>query len=209
MAALEGFMPMRDWVLVRFGRWDQITKLPEPSKTMPSTHALWRFARGMAFVGKGRTDDASREHQLLVQEAANIPTDHVFSMFNTSHAVLGIADKTLAARIASAKGNVDEAVALLQEAAKREDALNYTEPPDWINHSHEMLGGVLLRAKRYAEAEQAFRADLARNPRSGRSLYGLMESLKGQGKMYEARLVEPQYKAAWKNAEVKLSAADL
>jgi tetratricopeptide (TPR) repeat protein len=209
MAALEGFMPMRDWVLVRFARWDDIMKLPEPDKAMPTTHALWRFARGMACAGKGRLDEASREHALLLEEAANIPTDHVFSMFNTSHAVLGIADKTLAARIAVSKGSVDEAVALLREAAKREDALNYTEPPDWINHTHEMLGGVLLRAKRYADAEQAFRADLKRNPRSGRSLYGLMQSLRGQGREYDAQMVEQQYKVAWRNAEAKLGVNDL
>ena len=184
-------------------------KLPEPDKSMPTTHALWRFARGTACVGKGRLDEAAREHAQLVEEAANIPTDHVFSMFNTSHAVLGIADKTLAARIAAAKGNVDEAVALLREAAKREDALNYTEPPDWINPAHEALGGVLLRAKRYAEAEQAFRNDLKRNPRSGRSLFGLVQSLRGQGKAYDARLVEQQYEAAWRNGESKLSLNDL
>jgi tetratricopeptide (TPR) repeat protein len=163
----------------------------------------------MACAGKGRIDDASREHELLVEEAANIPTDHVFSMFNTSHAVLGIADKTLAARIASAQGRVDEAVALLREAAKREDALNYTEPPDWINHAHEMLGGVLLKAKRYAEAEEAFREDLRRHPRSGRSLFGLMQSLSAQGKEYDARLIEQQYKTAWRNAEAKLKVEDL
>ena len=209
MPPLEGFMPMRDWILVRFGRWDQILKLPEPDKSMPTTHALWRFARGMACAGKGRIDEATREHALLVEEKGGIPTDHVFSMFNTSHAVLDIADNVLAARLASARGDVDRAVALLREAAKREDALNYTEPPDWINHTHEMLGGVLLKAKRYAEAEQAFREDLKRNPRSGRSLFGLMHSLKGQGKTYEAQLVQQQYKTAWRNAEAKLSVEDL
>jgi hypothetical protein len=72
-----------------------------------------------------------------------------------------------------------------------------------------MLGGVLLKAKRYAEAEKAFRADLKRNPRSGRSLFGLMESLKAQGKTYEAQLIEPQFKAAWKRADTKLRVDDL
>ena len=204
MPALEGFMPMRDWILVRFARWDDIMKLPEPEKSMPTTHALWHFARGMACVGGNKLDEAKREHEALVREQAAIPSDHVFSMFNTSHAVLSVADKVLAARIAEARGDVDAAVALLKEAGKHEDALNYTEPPDWINPTHEMLGGVLLKAKRYAEAEKAFRADLKRNPRSGRSLFGLMESLKAQGKTYEAKLIEPQFKAAWQRADAKL-----
>ena len=101
------------------------------------------------------------------------------------------------------------AVRVVREAAKREDALNYTEPPDWINPAHEALGGVLLRAKRYAEAEQAFRADLRRDPRSGRSLFGLMQSLQAQGRTYDAQLVGQQFNASWRHADAKLRVDDL
>ena len=42
--------------------------------------------------------------------------------------------------------------------------LNYNEPADWFYPTRESLGAALLRAKRFPEAEQAFRDDLTRNP---------------------------------------------
>jgi hypothetical protein len=73
----------------------------------------------------------------------------------------------------------------------------------------ETLGGVLLRSGQAAEAEKVFRADLERNRRSGRSLFGLRESLKAQKKIYDAEMVDQQFKAAWKNADVTLRVEDL
>ena len=72
-----------------------------------------------------------------------------------------------------------------------------------------MLGGALLKRGDYAGAEQVFRADLERNKRNGRSLFGLMESLKGQKKDYAAQLVQREYEVAWKNADAKLTIDDL
>jgi hypothetical protein len=56
----------------------------------------------------------------------------------------------------------------------------------------------------YAEAERVFRVGLDKNPRSGRSLFGLMESLKAQGKNYDAQLVQKEFEVAWKNADIQL-----
>ncbi|MHB1423817.1 MAG: hypothetical protein ACYC3I_11605 [Gemmataceae bacterium] len=67
----------------------------------------------------------------------------------------------------------------------------------------KMLGAVLLASGEPAEAEQVFRAELATHPRSGRSLFGLRESLKAQKKEYAARLVDREFQTAWKNAEQK------
>ena len=72
-----------------------------------------------------------------------------------------------------------------------------------------MLGGALLKSNNFAGAEQIFRADLERNKRNGRSLFGLMESLKGQKKDYAAQLVQREYEQAWKNADASLTVKDL
>ena len=61
-------------------------------------------------------------------------------------------------------------------AVTAEDALSYNEPADWFFPTRESLGAALLRAQRYAEAEQMFRDDLTRNPNNGRSLFGLWQS---------------------------------
>ena len=73
----------------------------------------------------------------------------------------------------------------------------------------ESLGGALLRAGNAAEAEKIFREDLIRNPRNGRSLFGLWQSLAAQNKMTDAAWAKSQYEAAWKDADVKLSVENL
>ena len=62
-----------------------------------------------------------------------------------------------------------------------------------------------MRGGDYAGAERVFRADLERNRRNGRSLFGLMEALKAQQKNQEAAVVKQQFNAAWKNADTKLT----
>jgi tetratricopeptide (TPR) repeat protein len=209
MAMLEGFMPVYDMMLARAGRWEEILKQPEPDKSMPTTHALWHFCRGMAFAATGKPAEAQREHDALVDETRRIPKDAGFSQLNTAHPVLAIADKVLAARIAVASNNLSRAIDLLEQAGRQEAALNYSEPSDWLLPCHEMLGAILLRANRSADAEKAFRKDLEYNPRSGRSLFGLCEALKAQARMYEAQLVEQQVRASWKGADGELTVAGL
>jgi hypothetical protein len=55
-----------------------------------------------------------------------------------------------------------------------------------------------------AAAEKVFRADLDRNPRNPRSLYGLQQALKAQNKNYDAGSVEAQFRDSWKGGEVKV-----
>jgi Flp pilus assembly protein TadD len=93
----------------------------------------------------------------------------------------------------------------MQAAVTAEDALAYDEPPAWFLPVRESLGGALMANGRYAEAERVFRDDLERNRRNGRSLFGLMESLKAQRKTDAARMVEQEFQAAWKDADFKLS----
>ena len=73
----------------------------------------------------------------------------------------------------------------------------------------ELLGGALMANGDHAEAEKVFRADLEKHPRNGRSLFGLMESLKAQGKRSAAEFVKIEFDAAWKNADIRLNVKDL
>ena len=73
----------------------------------------------------------------------------------------------------------------------------------------ESLGRALLANRDPAGAERVFREDLARNPDNPRSLLGLSESLKSQGKTEEAGEVRKKFEAAWKDADGKLTLDDL
>jgi len=54
----------------------------------------------------------------------------------------------------------------------------------------------LLQAGKPAEAERVFQEDLKKNARNPRSMFGLAESLKAQGRTAEARTAEQQFKIA-------------
>jgi tetratricopeptide (TPR) repeat protein len=81
--------------------------------------------------------------------------------------------KELAALIAEAKGNRDQGIAVLQEAVRIEESMR---PPngaaDPIKPSHELLGEMLLRAGKPADAAKAFDTCLLRTPNRARSLHG-------------------------------------
>ncbi len=76
-------------------------------------------------------------------------------------------------------GKLDEAVELLRRATSLEESLRPPSgPPDMIKPSHELLGEVLLRANRPAEAASQFKTALLRQPNRPRSLLGLARAAK-------------------------------
>ena len=88
-----------------------------------------------------------------------------------------------------------------------EDALRYNEPSDWPYPVRHTLGAVLLMAGRVAEAEAVYKADLERNPENGWALFGLATSLRVQKRTDEAERSRQRFEAAWKNADIKLTAS--
>ncbi|MDQ3918007.1 MAG: hypothetical protein M3348_05980, partial [Acidobacteriota bacterium] len=58
MPFFETFMPTGYLVGVRFGRWEDVPKAPEPAPSAPISNAFWRWARGMALAGTGKTAEA-------------------------------------------------------------------------------------------------------------------------------------------------------
>jgi hypothetical protein len=101
---------------------------------------------------------------------------------NRAKDIMKIAGDVLGAKIATARKDTAGAIAKLTEAVAVQDSLKYGEPPDWYFPVRESLGATLLMSGDAAGAETVFRADLYRNPRNPRSLFGLVEALKAQGK---------------------------
>lgn len=203
MPLVEVFLPVRTYVLVRFGKWDEVLALPEPDASLRLHHSTWQWARGMAMTAKGDLAAADREYQALRAARAKVPADAMVDK-NPLSTVLEVAEHMLAGRIATAKKDYPAAEQHYQKAAAIHDDFNYIEPPEWPFPVRESLGGMLLAAGRHADAEKAFREDLARFPRNGRSLYGLLESLKAQGKQENAKFVELEYASAWNQADTIL-----
>ena len=190
-----------------FGDWDAILATPAPDDALVYPTGVWHFARGLAFARTGRPEAAQQELETLAPLAADTTLAGMLAGLNSLHAILGIAERYLAGEVAAAQGDYDAAVAALEEAVRREDALIYDEPPPWALPSRHALGAVLLEAGRPADAEQVYRADLEVYPENGWALFGLAESLRAQGKTQEAVAVDRRFEAAWKHADVALTAS--
>ena len=104
---------------------------------------------------------------------------------------------------------LEDALAALRKAIVSEDALRYSEPPDWIHPVRHVLGATLLKERRAPEAEKIYREDLIRQPHNGWSLYGLAEALRLQGKEKEAEEATAAFKAAWQNADIQITSSCL
>jgi tetratricopeptide (TPR) repeat protein len=202
MPDAEGYMTVSFLVEVRFHNANEILKLPRPDPSLQLTTAIWHFARGLALASTGKLDEAESEYRLVSEAQEKTPAEAFFlaPVNNKSQDILKIAENVLGARIALAKNDMDAAVTQLRGAVAIQDSLKYSEPPDWLYPVRESLGAVLLKIGDDAGAEETFRADLDRNPRNPRSLFGLEQALKAQQRTYDAGFVRKQFDANWKGA---------
>ncbi len=193
--------------LVRFGRWDEVVVVPAPPREWPYTLGVWHYARGLAFNAKGQAADARRELGELETLLASVPPERTVAFFFRAKNLLQLAANVLAGEMAAKAGDAASAERLLRAAVAEQDTHWFTEPPPWYFPVRQSLGAVLLQIGRAGEAEQVYRDDLGRNPGNGWSLFGLAQSLRAQGKTAEAAQAEAQFRKAWAQADVKLTAS--
>jgi len=190
---------MHMFVLLRFGRWDDVLALPQPDSKFKGLTLIWRYARGCAFAEKGDVAKAEAERGAMEAVFNELPAGPAFGMlYNDWSAIHDLAAKTLAARIAAARGDHKGAITEWRAGVATQDQMHYNEPPDWYYPVRESLGAALLAYGQPTEAEQVFREDLQQNPRNPRSLYGLWKSLEAQKKPVDAEWVKRSFEAAWK-----------
>ena len=205
----ETWLAMPLEVMVRFGRWEEILAEPAHPATEPFTHAFQHAARGIAFAAKGDTAAARKEQALYAAATKNITPEMIAAGNNTCQAVLAIVTPMLEGEILVREGKVDEGVAQLRAAVLAEDQLHYDEPPAWLIPVRHSLGATLMARGRYAEAEEVYRADLARLPGNGWSLFGLGEALMQQHKAGEAAIVRAQFTRTWSKADLTIASSCL
>jgi tetratricopeptide (TPR) repeat protein len=209
MPMIEGFVPQQYYVLLRFGKWEEILALPAPAASLQLTTAIWHYARGVAFAGKKDLASARAAQQRFLDAAGKIPAETPVGVLNTAGQMFAVAKPLLDGRIAAAAGDPLAAIAQYRTAVAAEDALAYDEPPTWYYPVRETLGAALLAGGHPAEAEQIFRDDLKYNPRNGRSLFGLWKALGAQGKNADAARIGAEFRRVWSAADVTLRIDDM
>ena len=208
MPMIEMFMPYTLVTLARFQKWDEVMKYPQPAAELKITSAFWRLARGLAFANTGKIREAEAELGSMRETVKTVPADAGLGN-SSAHGVLKVSDELLAGEIALARGDSKFGIDALRRAVDAEDRVNYNEPPDWHLPAREWLGRALLRAGDFAGAEAVYRRAIEKNPRNGRALFGLAESLLKQGKNSSAELVTREFNAAWANSDTKLTVEEL
>ena len=208
---LHQFLVTPLFAYTRFGKWDVVLNEPRPPEDSLFWTGVWHYARGLAYTAMGKLDEATRELDRLQEIAVydSLKDYRVTFSQNGAKAILDIAVEVLAGELSAKHGDYGNAIARLHRGVLLEDNLIYNEPPDWHVPVRQSLGAVLLDARRAAEAEAIYWQDLERNRENGWSLFGLMHSLRAQGKEEQAAAVEKRFRRAWQRSDISLKASRL
>jgi tetratricopeptide (TPR) repeat protein len=166
--------------LVQHEKWDLIldaTTLPEAGKPREEAWRQWAFAlahlntgaRGQAEEAAAKMDRAMIEYTSKAKQPAPAP--------------LAIARAELKAHL---ERSADKRVRLLEQAARREMALRYNEPPQYPRPVNEALGAFALSQGKNEVAARAYRAALEQYPDSVHAKRGLRAAAERSGKALEA-----------------------
>lgn len=209
-STLQHFYTIPWYIMVKFAMWDDILNEAQPDPELIYPTAIWHYAQAMAASAKG--DFAKAENSLkYLQTATQDTTLAQMTIFdiNTLADVAKIAQNVVQGEIAHRKGDLETAAQFFTKAVALEDELNYNEPPDWFFSVRHLLGDVLLKAGKFAEAEGVFQKDLEEYKENGWALMGLYQSLKQQGKTTKAQQVKQRFNVAWQWADVELESSVL
>ena len=200
-----GSIGFQSLLLARFGRFAEALELPHASSALLH-RGYWHFGQGMAHLRLGRPERAAQHLAQLDSITANARPENRFRVHSASD-LLEIVSGLLRGELLRTRGEADEAIAALQDAAAREDELMYDEPEPLPLLARDYLGAALLEAGRAAEAEAVYRAALRQRPNNGWSFTGLEQALRAQSRTAEADEVAQQLQRSWERADLALTSS--
>jgi predicted Zn-dependent protease len=198
---------MRAAYLVETRQWNgDAARLSVAAEDLPQK-GLALFVEGIRALERG--DLTAAEKALAdLQAAAKAKAEGPHSstgmsyMMHRSSGADAVMAKELEAKILFAKGETDRAVALAREAASAEDKLNFEfGPPVVVKPAHELLGEMLLEAKRSADARKEFETALSKTPGRALALLGLARSASQSGDGVAAGQAYADLARIWKRAD--------
>jgi tetratricopeptide (TPR) repeat protein len=214
---VEGYLPMKQHVLVRFGKWREIIaqELPEDQTLYCSTTAMMRYAMTVAHSALGNIAQAEASKAAFLEAKRRVPKSRRVHN-NTVQDLLAVAEAMLDGELEYRRGNYEVAFAHLRRSVELDDALPYDEPWGWMQPTRHALGALLLEQGRVTEAEAVYRSDLGLDGKLSRacqhpdnlwSLHGLHECLTRRGETVEAAHVKQRLDLALARAEVPVKAS--
>lgn len=196
------------YVYVKFGKWEEILKMKNEAPELEYPKAIFHYAKGMAFLGKGNIGKAKTELVSLAEMASNEGLKEVTIWdVNSVYELVLIAEKILRAEILASENNFKESIFLLESAVEIEDRLNYNEPPDWFFSVRHHLGAVQIESQKYQDAILTFEEDLERLPKNGWALHGLKLAYSKLNEKDKVSEVNDRLEEIWATADIELSSS--
>jgi len=214
---VEGYLPMKQHVLIRFGKWREIIAqdLPADRTLYCSTTAMMLYAQTVAHSALGHIAEAEKTRAAFMEAKQRVPESRRVHN-NTVRDLLEIAQAMLDGELEYRRGNHEVAFTHLRRSVELDDALPYDEPWGWMQPTRHALGALLLEQGRVAEAEAVYRSDLGLDGKLSRacqhldnlwSLHGLHECLTRRGEAVEAALIKQRLDLSMARSEVPVKAS--
>ena len=214
---LEGLVPVKQHVLIRFGKWQEILEqeLPANPDLYCVTSATMRYARAIAFATLGHSYSASSEAEAFERDFDRVPGSRY--LFNNScRDILAVAREMMQGELDYRRGDLESGFAHLRQAVVLDDNLPYDEPWGWMQPARHALGALLLEQGRVEEALAEYRADLgfdsvlkrsSQHPDNVWSLSGYHECLERTGRHELAAVAQQRLALARARADVPVQAS--
>jgi tetratricopeptide (TPR) repeat protein len=214
---LEAYLSMKQHVLVRFGKWQQIIDqdLPHDPDLYAATTAMMLYAKALAHSALGNVDEAEEMRAAFLAAKDRVPDGR--RVHNNKVAdLLDVASAMLDGELEYRKGNFETAFDHLRRAVELDDELPYDEPWGWMQPTRHALGALLLEQGHTAEAEAVYRSDLGLDGKLSRAcqhlenvwaLHGLHECLVLRGETIEAAHVKQRLDMASARTEMPVKAS--
>ena len=172
--------------------WREAAALQARETPYAWVDAITHFARALGAARDGNPASAVKDVDKLASLAASLKARNEGYWAQQ----VDIQHRAAAAWVAFAQGRQDEAIAMLREAVSMEDATEKSAvTPGPIAPARELLGQMLLEARRPAEALAEFELTMKKEPNRFRGLHGAARAAEAAGdtdkaRTYYARLAE-------------------
>jgi tetratricopeptide (TPR) repeat protein len=186
-----GYFDMLARDIVETGTWQEVPKIPlvAPSRDFV---AMKLQLQAIAADAAGAKAAANQ-----IVALSNEPGQHPFVK-----QIITMQAKEAEAIAARASGDIEGAMAMMNEAVAVEDSIYaLSQPPYPIIPVHELYGTMLLEVKRPAEAMKHFTETLKRTPGRPKAIYGIARAAESLGDRQTAMKRYTEFLELWKQAD--------
>ena len=186
-----GYFDMLARYIVETGTWQEVPKIPlvAPSRDFV---AMKLQLQAIAADAPGAKAAANQ-----IVALSNEPGQHPFVK-----QIITMQAKEAEAIAARASGDIEGAMAMMNEAVAVEDSIYaLSQPPYPIIPVHELYGTMLLEVKRPAEAMKHFTETLKRTPGRPKAIYGIARAAESLGDRQTAMKRYTEFLELWKQAD--------